>query len=303
MRLCPALGILTLLAAAPGAFAQAADAAPRTAVISAFPPEWTELQKGLDDAQRHTHQTVTFVTGSLEGKPVVLFLSGIGMVSATMATQLALDRFSVERIVFSGIAGGVDPDLAIGDVVVPAQWGKYLEGVLARERDGAFALPPWLSAPAPFANYGMIFAYPLPLLDVNAAAPDATFWRPADPALLALAREVAGRLALPACNADGACLGRAPQVRIGGRGVSGAFFIDNAQFREHVFAAFEAQVLDMESAAVAQVAQAAGVPFIAFRSLSDLAGGGEGPNEMDVFMSLAASNSAAFVRAFLAALD
>jgi adenosylhomocysteine nucleosidase len=45
------------------------------------------------------------------------------------------------------------------------------------------------------------------------------------------------------------------------------------------------------------------VPFIAFRSLSDLAGGGPGENEMETFMSLAATNSAAVVTRFLAALD
>ena len=79
--------------------------------------------------------------------------------------------------------------------------------------------------------------------------------------------------------------------------------MDNADFREHVFEAFDARVLDMESAAVAQVAHANGVPFIAFRSLSDLAGGGEAENEMPVFLGLAAGNSAKVVRAFVAALD
>ena len=68
------------------------------------------------------------------------------------------------------------------------------------------------------------------------------------------------------------------------------------------FTTFDAQVLDMESAAVAHVAYANGVPFIAFRSLSDLAGGGEGANEMATFMGLAAGNSAAVVTAFLKAL-
>ena len=58
----------------------------------------------------------------------------------------------------------------------------------------------------------------------------------------------------------------------------------------------------MESAAVAQVAYANSIPFIAFRSLSDLAGGGEGENEMGTFMSLASDNSASVVTAFIAAL-
>ena len=51
------------------------------------------------------------------------------------------------------------------------------------------------------------------------------------------------------------------------------------------FETFGARVLDMESAAVAHVAYANGVPFIAIRSLSDLAGGGEGANQMAVFLA------------------
>ena len=67
------------------------------------------------------------------------------------------------------------------------------------------------------------------------------------------------------------------------------------------YATFQAHVLDMETAAVAAVAYSNAVPYIAFRSLSDLAGGGEGENEMDTFMGLAAANSAKVLRAFLAA--
>ena len=65
---------------------------------------------------------------------------------------------------------------------------------------------------------------------------------------------------------------------------------------------FDARVLDMESAAVAHVAYANGVPFIAVRSLADLAGGGEGANQMEVFLDLAGANAAAVVTALLAAM-
>ena len=58
----------------------------------------------------------------------------------------------------------------------------------------------------------------------------------------------------------------------------------------------------METAAVAMVAHANGKPFIAFRSLSDLAGGGSGENEIRTFFELAADNSARVVIAFLKGL-
>ena len=44
---------------------------------------------------------------------------------------------------------------------------------------------------------------------------------------------------------------------------------DNAAFREYTYATFQAHVLDMETAAVAAVAYSNGVPYIAFRSLSE----------------------------------
>ena len=107
--------------------------------------------------------------------------------------------------------------------------------------------------------------------------------------------------ALIRCTATQACLSRQPQLVIGGNGVSGQAFVDNAAFRDYTFRTFAANVLDMETAAVAQVAWANAVPFIAFRSLSDLAGGGEGENEIQTFMQIAADNSAQVVQAFLRA--
>ena len=278
----------------------AAQDAPVTAVMSAFEPEWLALQADLENADETVINGNRFITGTLEGQDVVLFLSGISMVNAAMTTQLALDHFDVDRIVFSGIAGGVDPALDIGDVVVPEQWGQYLEGVFARETDGQFAMPPWMSSE--FPNYGMMFTRAVGVVSGRSDERETKFWFEVDPALLESAREIAETVDLSACNAENECLSEAPEVVVGGNGVSGMTFVDNAAFREFVFDTFDARVLDMESAAVAHVAYANEVPFIAFRSLSDLAGGGEGENEMVTFLSLASQNSAEVVKAFLAAL-
>ncbi|MGR3552401.1 5'-methylthioadenosine/S-adenosylhomocysteine nucleosidase [Paracoccus sp. (in: a-proteobacteria)] len=271
----------------------------RIAVMSAFPPEWVSLQADLEGAETQIVNGTEFVTGTLSGQPVVLFLSGVSMVNAAMTTQLALDRFQIDAIVFSGIAGGVDPSLNIGDVVVAGQWGSYLESIMARETDGGFAIPPFLDSP--FPNYGMIFTSETTVAS-DRGQPENRFWFPVDEILLQTARGVADSTELADCNAENACLDRTPQIRVGGNGVSGSAFVDNAGLREWIFETFDAQVVDMESAAVAQVAWANQVPFIAFRSLSDLAGGGEGANEMGIFMSLASENSALLVKRFLAAM-
>jgi adenosylhomocysteine nucleosidase len=297
-RVMRALALVASFCAVP-ATAQRIDERPRTAVMTAFPPEWMALEGAVTDRVEHHVNGLTLLTGTLEGKPVVLIQSGVSMVNAAMNTQLVLDRFRVTRIVFSGIAGGVDPALAIGDVVAPAKWAQYMEVSLARETPSGWVTPEVRDAGA-LANFGM--AFPRDVRVGNARElPTKHRWFMADPALLALAGKLKTNLARCAAPAL-PCLAHAPKVVVGGEGVSGPAFADNAAYREYLFATFQADVLDMESAAVAQVAYANQTPFIAFRSLSDLAGGDAGANQMTVFMALAARNSASVVRGFVAAL-
>lgn len=298
------VALVSLLAALPFAQAEAADRLdpkPRLAVMSAFEPEWTALLAALSGPQEHMLHGRRFVTGTLEGKDVVLFLSGVSMVNAAMSTQQALDHFNIKAIAFSGIAGGVDPSLSIGDVVVSAQWGSYLESTFARETaPGVFAVPPFQKAA--HANFGMIHPNDTQVVRDGLDKPEKRFWFPVDGKLLETARAIAGKVTLERCAKPETCLSHAPKIVVGGNGVSGTVFVDNAAFRAFTFRTFAAQVLDMESAATAQVAYVNGVPFIAFRSLSDLAGGGDGANEMGTFFALASTNSAKVVRAFVAAL-
>lgn len=285
---------ILLLAAGP-----AAAQGPRVAVISAFPPEFAALEARTEVMERQSVNGVEFVTGRLGGEEVVLFQSGVSMVNAAMTTQLALDRFPIAAIVFSGIAGGVNPAYRIGDVVVPERWGQYLESVFARETaDGAHAIPPFLAEP-PYPGYGMMFPQPVNVRSAARPEGEERFWFEVDPGMLGVARAL--DVELEDCATPGNCLARPPRLVVGGNGVSGQAFVDNKAFREHVFATFQANVLDMESAAVAHVAHANAIPFIAFRSLSDLAGGGEGENEMVTFLALAAANAATTVESFLEA--
>lgn len=285
--------------AAPHA-AERLDETPRIAVMSAFAPELALLTDRLHDAQEHSVNGVTFTTGTLEGKPVVLLLSGISMVNAAMNTQLVLDRFHVTHLVFSGIAGGVNPALHIGDVSVAARWGQYEEVVMMREVAPGQYRAPQSKGEFEFAPYGMM--QPREVRVRNAAHPEfhAKFWFDVDPQMLAVARSIQN-VPLRSCDAQDRCLGERPRLEVGGNGVSGMAFVDNAAYREYVFETFQANVLDMESAACAMVAYSNAVPFIAFRSLSDLAGGGEGENEMHTFLSIAADNAAQVLLAFLRA--
>ena len=273
---------------------------PRIAVMSAFDAELTALRAATRVTGSRVVNGRTHYLGTLAGHDVVLLLSGFSMVNAAMTTQALLDRYAISAIVFSGIAGGVNPGLHVGDVTVPAQWGNYQESVFARETATGFS-PARVTTP--FANYGMMFPQGTSVT-VAGAPPDSLerrFWFAADSLALATAERVAASVQLARC-AGADCLAHEPRVVVGGNGVSGPTFVDNAAYREWVWRTFRADALDMETAAVAVVAHENRVPFIAFRSLSDLAGGGPGQNEVRTFGRLAAENSAAVVIAYLRAL-
>ncbi len=291
----------TLALATPAPAQDRLDETPRTAIVSAFGPELTALEAATTGKRTVVAAGATFTTGVLDGKPVVLFLSGMSMVNAAMTTERAIDRFHISRIVFSGIAGGVDPNLDVGDVVVAEQWGQYLESAMARQvGPGKFEPPNGEPLPAGLAPFGMMFPRAVQVT-TGPGIMERRLWFPADPALLATARTLADKVALKRCVGE-RCLTKAPRMVVGGNGVSGQAFVDNAELRTWAYQTFQARVLDMETAAVAQVAYVNKTPFIAFRSLSDLAGGDPGANQARTFFQLASDNSAAVVRAFVAAL-
>jgi adenosylhomocysteine nucleosidase len=270
----------------------------RIAIISAFSQELQKLRDAAEVSGSHVVNGRTCYTGTLAGHEVVMTLSGISMVNAAMTTQALLDEFDIRAIVFSGIAGGVNPDLNIGDVIVPAKWGQYQEQLFARETAEGWDTGTFRKE---FDNFGMMFPQSTGVTRRGGEADveEVRFWFPVDPEMLDVSRRIAAKVVLSRSTGEGAALTNEPKIVVGGNGVSGSTFVDNAEYRTWVWATFRADGLDMETAAVAHVAYVNQVPYIAFRSLSDLAGGGPGENEAPVFFQLAADNSAAVVIMFL----
>ena len=270
---------------------------PRTAIVSAFGAELQTLLDETTDKATVVYNGHTFTTGKLRGHDVVLFLSGVSMENAAMNVQVALDKFNVGRIVFSGIAGGVNPSLNIGDVTVPAKWALYQKQLYARQGEG----DTWLTGKrnTEFGHFGMMFPQYVRVTRQcgEADTTESKFWFDTDPQLLAVAQKV--KVDLLKCTPENVCLSHQPIVKVGGNGVSGPTFVDNAAYRAWAWETFEADALDMETAAAYLVAYTNCRPILAFRSLSDLAGGGPGENEIGTYFKLAADNAANVLLAFL----
>jgi len=273
------------------------DTVPRLAIVSAFDAELVKLRDSATLTGRQILNGRTVWIGKLRGHDVVLLLSGYSMINATLTSQSLFDHFRIKAVIFSGIAGGVNPGLDVGDVTVPAQWGSYQEQHFGRKTDTSFDAG---RRPEAFGHYGMMFprSASVPVRGIPDSL-ESKFWFPVDTTYLRYAKAVAGEVTLKKCASTEACLAHQPKIVTGGNGVSGPTFVDNAEYRAWVWQTFKADALDMETSAVAHVAYVNHVPFIAFRSLSDLAGGGPGANEGKTFGKLAADNSATVVLAYL----
>jgi adenosylhomocysteine nucleosidase len=293
------------------------DCTPRIGIVSAFGAEADILLRETTAKRVWTINGKPFTTGLLRGNRVVIVLSGVSMINATLVTQEMLDHFRIERLVMSGIAGGVNPAHHVGDVTVPDRWvmpmevywnaddkvpapcGEHVAEMgclglkLVRGADGK-PLPP-------FAGLFMRENY---LLNAaNAPKGEFRFDYAVDPAMLDVARKLAPKLERCGPRNSKQCVGEQPRLIVGGRGVSGTAFLANPQYRSYLFEHLKADTVDMETAALAHVAYTNGVPYIAFRSLSDLAGAQEFNADVGaLFMSgLAESNEAAVTLAFLEA--
>lgn len=273
--------LVVLLSLPPVRAAESGDR-PFILVLNAFPPELnaTLKQLNLDPAASALPRPkgIPMFKGQVDGKDVVVVQTGMSMVNAAMSLQIALDRFPATHVLFAGIAGGIDPALHIGDVVIPEKWAYHAEAsYFNSDGKGGYVPSPYFTSRYPklkYANHGMIFPDEVQAIKDGQEhfAYIASF--PADPGLLQVARRAVAALGELKAADDGRLL----KVEIGGTGVTGPVFMDNADYRKHVMAVWKARCIDMESTAYAHVCHTNGVPFLAIRSLSDLAGGQEGEN-------------------------
>ncbi len=92
--------------------------APYAAVLGAMDAEIAEiLRHGVEDG-REAWAGLNFHFVRLWGRELIVARCGVGKVFAAMAAQHLIDRYAPPRIIFTGVAGALAPDLEIGDVVV-----------------------------------------------------------------------------------------------------------------------------------------------------------------------------------------
>jgi adenosylhomocysteine nucleosidase len=237
---------------------------PITAILGALDEEVTMLQEQMANKAEKKIEGLEFVTGTLKGRKVVIAATGIAKVNAAMTTTLLIEHFKPNEVIFTGIAGGINPKLLPGDIVIGQKTVQHDLGILT---------------PAGLENEGS----PNPIDGEQ----NPVFFT-ADGRLLGLAWLAAENIELEKINTDSGQ--RQPKV-IKGVIVTGDVFAASTAKRTELLDRLDADAIEMEGGAVAQICHQQKVPHLIVRGISDMADE-HSLEDIDIYLEIAAKNSA-----------
>ena len=87
-------------------------------IIGAMDEEVAKIKEQMDNVKVMSKAAMDFYEGTLNGKEVVVVRSGIGKVNAAMCTQILIDTYQIEAVINTGIAGSLNAQIDIGDIVL-----------------------------------------------------------------------------------------------------------------------------------------------------------------------------------------
>jgi adenosylhomocysteine nucleosidase len=251
------------------------QAEPVTAVLGAFEREVTLLEDRLTDRQEQEIEDIRFVTGRLNGQKVVVAWTGIGKVNAAMTTTLLIEHFKPQYIIFTGIAGAVNPELRPGDIVIAEKTAHHDMGTVWPE--------------------GLFVKGVKNRLD---GMENPVFF-PADKTLVTCAQRAADLIDMQ--RVETIAGQRIPKI-ITGVIVTGDSFIASTEKCAELRKKLEADAVEMEGAAVAQICYQRQIDHLIIRSISDSADEGA-VLDKQMFYILAAKNSSDLVTEIIGLLD
>ena len=89
-----------------------------TGIICATETEMKAIIKEIKDIRKKRIGRIGFFEGKFNNKDIVFVQSGIGKVNAAITATLLIEKYDIDKVIFSGVAGALDKVLEIGDIVI-----------------------------------------------------------------------------------------------------------------------------------------------------------------------------------------
>lgn len=203
-------------------------------LIGAMAEEVSLFKKNMEVSRTERFAGGEYIVGRLAEQEVVLLQAGIGKVKATIGTQVMIDRFEIDLIIFTGLAGSLVRNLGRGDIVVSNNVVQY-----------DFDLTAFGRRPGELPDVGRMLEPDPNLVKFACYAYDDVFKQLTDP----------------------------PQLVVGTI-CSGDKFISDRRKIEWLQREFGAVATEMEGAAVGYTCFVNDVRFVILRTISDTGGKG-----------------------------
>ncbi|MGM7685061.1 5'-methylthioadenosine/adenosylhomocysteine nucleosidase [Cytobacillus sp. Hm23] len=90
----------------------------KIAIIGAMQVEIDLIKNEMEILFEHKIAGFSFYEGTLFHQPVILTRCGVGKVNAASCTQILIDKFEIDAIINTGVAGSLRDDIKVCDIVV-----------------------------------------------------------------------------------------------------------------------------------------------------------------------------------------
>ena len=95
------------------------------AIMCAMVEELEPILEYMNIKEKINHANNIYYLAEFDGKDIVLAYSKIGKVNATITATVMIEKFGAQKLLFSGVAGGVDEDLKIGDLIIATKTTQH----------------------------------------------------------------------------------------------------------------------------------------------------------------------------------
>lgn len=194
-------------------------------IITAMSEEFAVIEELMKNIEVIEKYDLKFYCGLISKKEVVLVKCGVGKVNSARATQMMIDIFSIEYIINVGVAGSLNEELEIGDIVIGKKMVQHDFDTTACGDEKGY-----------ITGVGKNFISDLNLIEK--------------------------------CNKIIKANLNDINIKVGTI-ATGDIFCQETSLKNEILKEFNADCVEMEGGAIAQVCTLSNIPFIVIRSISD----------------------------------